>query len=91
MLETIKLLMMCGTVIVIAFGVLLAMPKSELRTFLMPIVGWTFAVFAGVYCLSPVDVIPEIVAGPFGLIDDVGMAIAGFAAAKAAIKAKQEA
>ncbi len=91
MLETIKLLMMCGTLIVIAFGVLLAMPKSELRTFLMPIVGWTFAIFAGAYCLSPIDVVPEIVAGPIGLIDDVAVAIAGYAAAKAAMKAKQEA
>lgn len=90
MWETFKWLMLCGTSIVIAFGVLLAMPKSELRSFLMPIVGWTFAIFAGVYCLSPVDVVPEIVAGPFGLIDDVGMAIAGFAAAKAAMKAKDE-
>lgn len=90
MLETFKWLMLCGTSIVIAFSVLLAMPKSELRTFLMPIVGWTFAIFAGVYCLSPVDVVPEIVAGPFGLIDDVGMAIAGFAAAKAAMNAKND-
>lgn len=90
MLETFKWLMLCGTSIVIAFGVLLAMPKSELRSFLMPIVGWTFALLAGMYCLSPVDVIPEIVAGPFGLIDDVGMAIAGFAAAKAAMNAKND-
>lgn len=90
MLETFKWLMVCGTLIVIAFGVLLAMPKSELRSFLMPIVGWTFAIFAGAYCLSPVDVVPEIVAGPFGLIDDVGMAIAGFAAAKAAMNAKND-
>ena len=90
MWETFKWLMLCGTSIVIAFGVLLAMPKSELRSFLMPIVGWTFAIFAGGYCLSPVDVVPELVAGPFGLIDDVGMAIAGFAAAKAAMKAKDE-
>ena len=91
MFEMMKLMMLCGTVVVIAFVVLLAMPKSELRMFLMPIVGWTFAIFAGVYCLSPVDIIPEIVAGPFGLIDDVGMAIAGIAAAKAAMRSKEEA
>jgi uncharacterized membrane protein YkvA (DUF1232 family) len=90
MFEIIKLMMLCGTGIVIAFVVLLAMPKSELRSVLMPIVGWAFAIFAGVYCLSPVDVVPEIVAGPFGLIDDIGVAIAGFAAAKAAMKAKDE-
>ena len=37
MFEMIKLLMLCGTGIVIAFVVLLAMPKSELRSVLMQI------------------------------------------------------
>jgi uncharacterized membrane protein YkvA (DUF1232 family) len=30
-----------------------------------------------VYMLSPVDVVPENVFGPFGLIDDVGVLIVG--------------
>ena len=37
MFEMMKLMMLCGTGIVIAFVVLLAMPKSELRSVLMPI------------------------------------------------------
>ena len=90
MLETIKLLMTCFTLIVIALGILLAMPKSELRAFLLPIVGWVFAVFCGIYCISPVDLVPEIIAGPVGLIDDVGFAIAGFAAARAAMNANAD-
>lgn len=33
-----------------------------------------------VYGISPIDIIPELVAGPFGLIDDLGIVgVAGFA------------
>lgn len=33
-----------------------------------------------IYGISPVDIIPELIAGPFGLVDDLGIvAAAGFA------------
>ena len=33
-----------------------------------------------VYGISPVDIIPELIAGPFGFIDDLGiLGVAGFA------------
>ena len=88
MIEMIKLLMLCGTGVVIAFVVLLAMPKSELRAVLMPIVGWAMAIFCGFYAISPIDILPEAVLGPFGLIDDIGAVIVGISSAKAAMKAK---
>ncbi len=88
MFEMIKLLMLCGTGIVIAFVVLLAMPKSELRSVLMPIVGWAMAIFCGFYAISPIDILPEAVLGPFGLMDDIGAVIVGISSAKAAMKAK---
>ncbi len=88
MFEIIKLMMLCGTGIVIAFVVLLAMPKSELRSVLMPIVGWAMAIFCGFYAISPIDILPEAVLGPFGLIDDIGAVIVGISSAKAAMKAK---
>ena len=88
MFEMIKLMMLCGTVVVIAFVVLLAMPKSELRSVLMPIVGWAMAIFCGFYAISPIDMMPEAVLGPFGLIDDIGAVIVGISSAKAAMKAK---
>ena len=88
MFEMIKLMMLCGTVVVIAFVVLLAMPKSELRSVLMPIVGWAMAIFCGFYAISPIDILPEAVLGPFGLIDDIGAVIVGISSAKAAMKAK---
>jgi len=37
MFETLRTLMICGTLVCIAFVGLLAMPKSELRSVLMPI------------------------------------------------------
>ena len=88
MFEMIKLMMLCGTVVVIEFVVLLAMPKSELRSVLMPIVGWAMAIFCGFYAISPIDIMPEAVLGPFGLIDDIGAVIVGISSAKAAMKAK---
>ena len=88
MFEMMKLMMLCGTGIVIAFVVLLAMPKSELRSVLMPIVGWAMAIFCGFYAISPIDILPEAVLGPFGLIDDIGAVIVGISSAKAAMKAK---
>lgn len=90
-METLKMLVLCGTATVIAFLVLLAMPKSELRSVLMPIVGWAMAIFCGIYAISPIDVVPEAVLGPFGLVDDIGAVIAGISAAKAAMNASSEA
>lgn len=90
MFETLKVLLMCGTLVTIAFVVLLAMPKSELRKVLMPIIGWAMAIFCGIYAISPIDVVPEAAFGPFGLIDDVGAVVVGVAAAKAAMRAGDE-
>ena len=58
------------------FMILLAMPQSKFRDFLMPIVGWCFALFCGAYILSPVDLVPEMAVGPFGLIDDARASVA---------------
>jgi Protein of unknown function (DUF1232) len=71
------------------FMILLALPKSKLSEFLMPIIGWCFALFCGAYVLFPVDLVPELALGPFGLIDDAGALVAGICAARAAIKASK--
>ncbi len=69
--------------------VLLAMPHSKLRDFLMPIVSWCFALACGAYILLPIDLVPEIALGPFGLIDDVGVLVAGILAARSAMQQRQ--
>ena len=69
--SVIKLLIACGAILALAFLVLLSMPQSQLKSFLMPIVGGAMAIFCGVYCISPIDIVPEAVLGPFGLVDDL--------------------
>lgn len=87
---TIQLMLFCGTALTVTFGVLLSMPNSKLREFLMPIVGWGVAIFCGIYCISPIDIVPEALLGPFGLIDDIGAVVGGIAAARAAIAATKD-
>jgi uncharacterized membrane protein YkvA (DUF1232 family) len=84
MFGVIRLLVLCGTILSLAFVVLLAMPKSKLRAVLMQVVGWGMAAFCVLYGISPIDIMPEAVLGPFGLFDDlvaIGVAIASGSAA----------
>ncbi len=80
----------CGTILAATFAILLSLPESKLRDFLMPIIGWCVAIFCGIYCLSPIDIVPEAVLGPFGLIDDLGALVTGIAAARMAMKQAKE-
>ena len=84
MFSMLQTFLQCGTLLTIAFLVLLALPQCELRTFLMPIVSWAMTVFCALYVVSPVDVVPEAVFGPVGLIDDVLAAVVGYASYKKA-------
>lgn len=87
MLELIRTLATIGGCLLALLFVLLAMPQSKLRDFLMPIVGGAFALFCGVYAVSPVDVMPEAILGPFGLFDDAVAVVAGVSSAVAASRA----
>jgi uncharacterized membrane protein YkvA (DUF1232 family) len=80
-------LALCGTALAVAMMVLVNMPKSPLRDMLVQIVGWLFAVFCALYCISPIDILPEAFLGPFGLVDDVGAAVVGVMSAMAAYRA----
>ena len=81
---------LCGTAVVVAFVVLLSLPQSKLRAFLLPIIGWCIAILCAIYCISPIDIVPEALLGPFGLVDDVGAVVAGIAAVRSAMKASKE-
>lgn len=82
--------MIVGGVLALASLILLALPHCKLRDMLMPFVAWGFVALCAAYTLSPVDVLPEIVLGPFGLLDDAGAVIAGVATAMATIRAKKQ-
>jgi uncharacterized membrane protein YkvA (DUF1232 family) len=86
-LTFIAVLALLGTALAIAMMVLVNMPHSPLRDLLVQIVGWCFAVFCAIYCISPIDILPEAFLGPFGLIDDLGAAVVGIGSAMAAWRA----
>ncbi len=87
---TIRILILCGSVLFLAFMVLLSLPQSPLRGVVLQLVGWVLAVFCGVYCISPIDIMPEILLGPFGLVDDIGALVLGCYSAKTALDARKE-
>ena len=90
MLELLRLLVIVGGVLLVTFMVLLALPQCKLREMLMPFVAWGFVVLCAAYAISPVDILPEIALGPFGLIDDAGALVAGIWAARSAMKAHRD-
>lgn len=83
-------LMMCLTVLGIAWVVSLSLPKSRLRTVLTEITSWAFLIFCGFYAVSPIDVIPEAALGPFGLLDDAGAVFLGYRSFQSAMQARRE-
>lgn len=89
-LGTIQLLIAVGGLLTLAFLILLAMPNSELRRILMPIIGWGMAIFCGVNCISPFDAMPEALFGPFGLLDDLAAGVMGLTSASIARKASEK-
>jgi uncharacterized membrane protein YkvA (DUF1232 family) len=80
-----------GTVLALAMMWLVNMPQSPLRDVLVQVIGWLFACFCAFYVISPIDILPEAFLGPFGLVDDVGAAVAGVMSAMAAYRAGQSA
>ena len=89
MFDMLKLLIQAGCLLAVVCVVALSLPDSRLREFLRPVVMAAIAVLCGIYVISPVDAFPELVAGPFGLVDDVGVAIGGIAAARSALRGVQ--
>ena len=89
MLELFRLIVVSGFLITMTFLILLALPQCRMREILMPFVAWGFVALCGAYALSPVDVLPEIVLGPFGLVDDLGAVVAGVGTAISTIQAQK--
>jgi len=90
MFSTIRLVIWCGTGLLLATGLLAHLPNSPLRNLLVQICGWATAALCGAYVLSPVDLMPEVLLGPFGLPDDILALVMGFISARSAWKAGNE-
>jgi uncharacterized membrane protein YkvA (DUF1232 family) len=87
----ISVLLICITCGFVALLVLASLPHSPVRDLLLQLVAWLFAGTCGAYVLSPVDVLPEIILGPFGLPDDLLAIFMGIASLITAIKTGREA
>jgi uncharacterized membrane protein YkvA (DUF1232 family) len=75
--------LMCGTILTIAFMIVLSLPKSHMRDVMKKVL---FAVGCVFYIVSPIDLMPEALLGPFGLIDDAGALGAALLAAHSALR-----
>lgn len=83
--STIRLIAVLVVVLLLGFGVLLALPHSRLKEIVQPFVGWAIAALSVAYIVSPLDVLPEMVLGPFGLVDDLAALAVAIASAVAAM------
>ena len=90
-MQVIGIFIICGTVLLLALMVLVAIPQSRLRDVLLQVVGWLFAGGCAAYVLSPVDAAPEVILGPFGLVDDLMALIMGIISAVAAWQVRRRA
>lgn len=90
MVHLLEVMVIVGGLIVVTFMVLLALPQCKLRDMLMPFIAWGFVALCAAYAISPVDALPEIVLGPFGLFDDFVAAVAGLGTALATIRASKQ-
>jgi len=71
------------------FFVLLSLPKSRLRSFVLEIMGWFGVAGSAVSVVSPIDMVPDFIP-VLGQLDDVGMIIAGIASAIMAYSMRRE-
>lgn len=90
MMHLLEVMVIVAAVIAVTFLVLLALPQCQLRDMLMPFVAWGFVALCAAYAISPVDALPEIVLGPFGLFDDLAAAAAGVGTAMVTLKNQRQ-
>ena len=89
MLEFLRLGLICGTLLLLAFLVLLAMPASRLREIVLPIIGWAVSALSVAFIAMPIDLIPDFIP-VVGQADDLVALVIAIGSAVTAINAGKE-
>jgi len=74
--DVVKIILIGGFVIFAIFLILLALPKSKMRSVLLEIGGWGTTATCAAGVVSPIDVIPDLVP-VLGQSDDLTMIVIG--------------
>lgn len=84
-----KTAMICGTILFIATLVLLALPKSRLRSIGLEMTKWVMATALSLLVVSPIDLMPDVVP-VIGWADDVGYVVGAIAAVRSAMSERRQ-
>jgi len=76
-------MIVCVSIVSMAFIVLLALPQSKLRSVFMELFQYVLAAGLVLLVLSPIDPIPDVIF-PVGFLDDLGYIVGAFASIRAA-------
>ena len=87
--ETLQMIVVCGSFFGICFLVLLALPKSKLRSCMLECAKYGMAAGFALLLISPIDLIPDVIPA-LGQLDDLGYVAGGIVAMLSAVKERRD-